>query len=62
MSNHNAILNKFKSTLDEFDIKNPDHRIQVQNKLLFNNLKHFNILYFKLKVNENTNESVRYFK
>ena len=30
MGNHNLILNKFKSILDEFDIKNPEHRIQVQ--------------------------------
>jgi hypothetical protein len=46
MGNHNLILNKFKSMLDEFDIKNPDHRIQVENFTLFRVFLAINLLNF----------------
>ncbi len=34
MSNHNQVLNKFKSILEEFDLNNTEHRILVA-KLFF---------------------------
>ena len=63
MSNHNQVLNKFKSILEEFDLNNTEHRILVA-KLFFSLnsiyiVKNYTRTYIKIAY-ENTDEIIGY--
>jgi hypothetical protein len=64
MTNHTQVLNKFKSILEEFDLKNAEHRLLVT-KLFFSSSSTYivNLIRTKIKIaHENTDEIIGYLK